>query len=124
MSFSKKVGVLATTACVNTGIYQAAIEASGRSSILPGAARQKDLMNLVFRIKRGDKGEDMCDRMRRIAAELVADGADAIVAGCTEIPLVLGSTDLEVPYLSSTEVLARRTVAMASDQAESANYHR
>jgi aspartate racemase len=110
---ARNIGVLATTACADTGIYQSAIETSGRSSVHPGAARQKEVMDLVFRIKRGDKGKDVRNAMHRIAAELVESGADAIVAGCTEIPLVLGDADIGVPYLSSTEVLARRTVAMA-----------
>jgi aspartate racemase len=52
--------------------------------------------------------------MREIAAGLVAAGAKAVIAGCTEIPLVLGESDLDVPFISSTEVLARRTVERAT----------
>ena len=37
------------------------------------------------------------------------------LAGCTEIPLVLGPGELDVPFISSTPVLARRTVAMAGN---------
>lgn len=110
----KSVGVLATTACVESGIYQSAIEASGRNSVLPDAMQQKELMDLVFRIKRGDKSDEVRFAMRAIAENLTNTGAEIIIAGCTEIPLVLGGGDLGVPFVSSTEVLARRTVAMAS----------
>jgi len=51
--------------------------------------------------------------MGTLAAALVARGAEAIIAGCTEIPLVLGENALNVPLISSTDVLAARTVAIA-----------
>jgi aspartate racemase len=72
-------------------------------------------MALIHRIKRGDKGEAVRQAMRVIAIDLAEQGAEVIVAGCTEIPLVLGKDDLDVPFISSTEVLARRTVAMAGE---------
>jgi len=112
---SKKVGVLATIACVQSEGYQSAIAATGRRCLLPEEKTQFELMELIFRIKRGDKGTGVRRSMRRIATELMAQDADVIVAGCTEIPLVLGSADLDVPFISSTEVLARRTVALAID---------
>ena len=51
--------------------------------------------------------------MRELAAALVARGAEVIVAGCTEIPLVLDAVGVDVPLVSSTDELARATVAMA-----------
>jgi aspartate racemase len=110
---ARQVGVMATNACIESGVYQSAILASGRRSILPLPAQQQALMDLILRIKRGDKGRAVKRAMRGIALDLVNQGAEVIVAGCTEIPLVLGGDDLDVPFVSSTEVLARRTVAMA-----------
>jgi aspartate racemase len=51
--------------------------------------------------------------MRRLAEGLVSAGADVIVAGCTEVPLVLGSADLEVPLIDSIDALARATIKAA-----------
>ncbi|HEX9852671.1 MAG TPA: amino acid racemase [Woeseiaceae bacterium] len=110
---ARQVGVMATNACIEAGVYQSAIRASGRDSILPPADRQQELMALILRIKRGDKSSEVRLAMRGIARGLVDRGAEVIIAGCTEIPLVLGHDDLDVPFVSSTEVLARRTVAMA-----------
>ncbi len=44
---------------------------------------------------------------------LVDRGAQAIVAACTEIPLVLADGDLPVPVIESTEELALATVRHA-----------
>jgi aspartate racemase len=52
--------------------------------------------------------------MRDVANAQVAKGARAIIAGCTEIPLVLTDDLLEVPLVSSTDVLAELTAAIAS----------
>jgi aspartate racemase len=112
---AKRVGVLATTACIEAGVYQTAIDASGRLSVLPAAQRQRDLMELIFRIKRGEQGTRERNAMRAVAEELAGQGAEVIVAGCTEIPLVIEGADLDLPFISSTEVLARRTVAMAKE---------
>jgi aspartate racemase len=111
---AKKVGVMATTVCIESGIYQQALSAFGRAAVLPAHDQQQALMELIFRIKRADKGADVRAAMREIAAGLVAAGAKAVIAGCTEIPLVLGESDLDVPFISSTEVLARRTVERAT----------
>ena len=51
--------------------------------------------------------------MRRVAEAQVEKGAEAIVAGCTEIPLVLDDSMLGVPLISSTDVLAVATVKIA-----------
>jgi aspartate racemase len=111
---AQQVGVMATSACIEADVYQSAIFATGRRSILPTAERQQELMSLILRIKRGDKGKAVKQAMRAIAIDLVQRGAQVIIAGCTEIPLVLGKDELDVPFISSTEVLARRTVAMAN----------
>ena len=116
---SKRAALLATTACVESGIYQRSLSAAGCDCVLPDPAEQKALMELIFRIKRGDKSEEVCEAMRAIAAGLVARGADAVIAGCTEIPLVLKAGDLDLPFISSTDVLAARTVAAARDSRRS-----
>jgi aspartate racemase len=37
-----------------------------------------------------------------------------VVAGCTEVPLVMDSADLTVPFIDATEALARRCVEVCS----------
>lgn len=107
------VGILATDGCVASGVFQDALAERGARAVLPDSAETQALMRLVTRIKAGDRGEDVGAHMRRLAAALVARGADAIIAGCTEIPLVLRPADVDVPLVSSTDALAEATVAIA-----------
>jgi aspartate racemase len=48
-----------------------------------------------------------------MADALQTRGAQAIIAGCTEIPLVLNKSMLDIPLVSSTDELARQTIAFA-----------
>ena len=109
----ESVGVLATDGCLQTKVYQDALAANNKQAILPDDTQLKELMRLVKRIKAGDKGDAVALQMRDIATALVEKGAQAIIAGCTEIPLVLDDSMLDVPFVSSTDELAAATVALA-----------
>ncbi len=114
----ESVGVLATDGCLQTKIYQDALAADNKQVILPDDTQLKELMRLVGRIKAGDKGDEVALQMRDIATALVDKGAQAIIAGCTEIPLVLDDSMLDVPFVSSTDVLAAATVVLARGDRE------
>lgn len=107
------VGLLATDGCLQAGIYQRALNSRGLQFVAPEGDDMQEFMGLVYAIKGGDLGGAIADTMRVLAQELVAQGADAVVAGCTEIPLVLDGSMLNVPLISSTDVLAARTVQLA-----------
>jgi aspartate racemase len=107
------IGVLATDGCLKAGVYQDALTARGLSPVLPDAAEVDALMRLINGIKGGARNEETACEMRVLAGALCARGAQAVIAGCTEIPLVLDQRAVPVPLLSSTDVLAEYTVALA-----------
>lgn len=107
-------GVLATDGCLKIGIYQDALEQANIECVLPDADETTELMRLISAIKAGDRSEAVASGMRDVANAQIAKGAHAIIAGCTEIPLVLTDDLLEVPLISSTDVLADLTAAIAS----------
>jgi len=91
---ARQVGVMATDGCLNTEIYQDAIVASTA-------------------IKAGNQGEDIRQSMQASANALVDRGADVIIAGCTEIPIVFDGENCSVPVIGSTNVLAQCTLDLA-----------
>ena len=68
-------------------------------------------MDLVYRIKAGDLGADVRDGMAELAAGM---DAEALIAGCTEVPLVLDPARLTMPLLDAGALLAARCVAVCS----------
>lgn len=114
---ARRVGVLATDALQESGLFQQALAAAGFDPVLPDTEGLVLLMTLVHRIKAGDTGEDVVQSMRERMQALIAGGAEAVIAGCTEIPLVLRAGDAPAPLVSSTDVLARRAVELATGEA-------
>lgn len=106
---ARRVGVLGTPTAV--ALYSARLKALGLKPAVPDAAQQAWFMDLVYRIKAGDLGADVRDGMAALAAGLEAE---ALIAGCTEVPLVLDPASLSVPLLDAGALLAERCVAVCS----------
>jgi aspartate racemase len=108
------VGVLATTGCLVAGMFQASLERFGLKCVIPDdGAQESEVMEAIYGQK-GIKAGHTDSRNRRllvgVAETLVAGGAGAIIGGCTEVPLVVGAGDLEVPFIDTLDVLARAAV--------------
>lgn len=86
------------------------LHAERLDAVLLDAPDQAAFMDLIGRIKAGDTGEAVRTGMARLARRLVDQGADAVVAGCTEVPLVLGPADLDTPLIDTSRVLAAACV--------------
>jgi aspartate racemase len=110
---AKTVGIMATDGCIDTRIYQDAVEASGRTALEPDADNLAALMRFIGAVKAGDQGSDIAAGMESVAQSLVDRGAEVIIGGCTEIPIVFEGDGFAVPVISSTNVLAARTLAFA-----------
>lgn len=107
------VGVLAAAGTLDAGLYRDALAARGVMGLEPAGPQRERFMDLLYRIKAGDTGAEARAAMRELAAELVAAGAEAVVAGCSEVPLVLGPEDVTAPLVDATAALAAATVAYA-----------
>jgi len=107
------VGLLATRGFLVSEIYQSALAAKGIDTIVPNDDQVSVLADLIAAIKTGDSGPKVGADMKCLAEALIDRGATAVIAGCTEIPLVLEQSMLDVPLVSSTDILAEATVAYA-----------
>jgi len=109
----KRVGVLGSSGCLDAGLYQDTFAARGVTALVLEGTDRELFMKLLYRIKAGDKGNEVRKTMHSLAETLIAEGAQAVVAGCTEVPLVLSGDALACPVIDSTAVLAERTVFYA-----------
>ena len=105
------IGLMTTPGCFRAGIYQRALAAE--TVISQNQAELAETMRLVECIKAGDKSPAVADALRQQAQHLVTRGATSIIAACTEFPLVLDQSMFDVPFVSSTDVLAIKTVRLA-----------
>jgi aspartate racemase len=98
----EKAGLIATTGTVRSGIFHRAFARRGVGMLVPNDRDQALVMDAIYAadgVKAGFKSGPARAAVVRIARKLAAQGAQAIVAGCTEIPLVLRAADLPVSLL-------------------------
>jgi aspartate racemase len=107
---ARRVGVLGTKGALR--LYREYLAAQAMGLVSLPSERQDEFMATIYQIKGGDLGEGARRAMAGYAADLIADGAEVIVAGCTEAPLVLGAEDVRAPFIDPGELLARRCVAV------------
>ena len=107
----RTVGLLATSGTVLTGLYQQWLDRVGIDIVLPEPDSQDaEVMAAIRAIKAGERGVAVADPLRRAAGRLVDRGAQAVIAGCTEIPLGLSPEDIDVPLLDPAVVLAQALI--------------
>ncbi|MFT4254062.1 MAG: amino acid racemase [Caulobacter sp.] len=104
-----RIGVLGTGPAL--AIYRDRLAHLGLEAVSLGDHEQVEFMALLYRIKRGDLSAASRETMAALAHRLVALGAQAVVAGCTEVPLAMGQEDLSAPFVDATQALATRCVA-------------
>ena len=109
----KAVGVMAADGCIRANLYQDALAAAGYEAILWSEGELNDFMELVYRIKAGERDADIGAGILKLAASLIFSGAEVLIAGCTEIPLFMTSEQAPAPMLSSTDLLVQRTINLA-----------
>lgn len=105
---ARKIGVLATPG--GEALYTRSLQATGVKILRLGGADREAFMGCIYAVKRGDVGEGPRAEMKRLAAALVSEGAQVVIAGCTEAPLLLSGEDVSVPLVDSAEVLAAACV--------------
>ena len=94
------------------GLYRQRLSSLGLEVISLDDHEQIEFMAVLYRIKSGDLGSGSRETMAGLAHRLVALGAEVVIAGCTEVPLVLDQEALTVPFIDATDALARRCVAV------------
>lgn len=106
-----RVGVLATNATIQTGIYTNAIETRGMQAIVPTENEQIQVMEGIYCVKAGqiEQGRRL---MEPVFDSLLEKGADGVVLGCTEIPLAFDAlpADKMAKALDSLDLLADQCV--------------
>ncbi len=105
---ARSIGILATPG--GEALYVEALTAAGVKPVVLRGEDRAAFMACVYGVKRGDVGVDNRAAMARLAEVLVAAGAEAVIAGCTEVPLLLATADVSVPLVDSAEVLAKACV--------------
>lgn len=108
----RRVGLLGTAFTMEQPFYRARLaERFGLDVIVPGAPGRGEVHRVIYdELVRGIVRDESREVYRAVIAGLVADGAEAIVLGCTEIMLLVGADDAAVPLFDTTALHAAAAV--------------
>jgi aspartate racemase len=116
----RRVGLLASTPTIECGIYERAFRKHDRELLVPDAGEQEDKVMKAIYGSEGIKGgqKTVPRRLLTDAAErLVERGAEVIIAGCTEVSLVLSPENSSFEVIDPLAIIARVAVARARGNA-------
>lgn len=88
-----RVGILATSGTLASGVYQKALEDAGAMAIAPNPGEQDVVMSTIHAVKAGDRTGSGRDDLSLVAANLLGRGAQSLLLACTELPLVAPEDD-------------------------------
>lgn len=113
----RKIGLLATTGTIQSGIFQRAFSHTPMGLILPNPDTQKKWIMEAIYGNQGIKAIGPSERSRELIFQasnrLVQQGAQGIIAGCTEVPLVLKEGDLPIAFIDPISILAEAAIKSA-----------
>jgi aspartate racemase len=106
------VGIMATEATLAMRLYQDGLEAQGWRCIAPTRATMWGLVNPAIAMIKANRVAEAYLPLADCVASLVAQGARAIILGCTEIPMALqDGPALDIPIVDSIDALAKSAIA-------------
>jgi aspartate racemase len=112
-----RLGILGTKYLTESQVYPGALEEFGIEREIPGEADRERINEIIFKeLVNGIFPEASRLYLNEVTDELKARGCDAVVLGCTEIPLIVRPDDCPLPTLDSTRLLARAALKKALEQ--------
>lgn len=111
-----RLGILGTKYLVESSVYPEALAELGIEREIPDQADREKINEIIFKeLVNGIFPETSRLFFNEVTEKLKTRGCDAVVLGCTEIPLIVRPDDCPLPTLDSTRLLARAALKRALD---------
>ena len=110
----KKIGLMGTQFTMNKPFYREGLEKHGIDVIIPGKEEQDYILKVLWEeLSLGVLKEESKQGYLKIIDKLVSQGAEGIVLGCTEIPLLIRQQDTEIKVFDTATVHAEKALQYA-----------
>jgi aspartate racemase len=110
----RKAGLLGTRWLVESDVYPEKLAAAGLECVRPDRDDRAVVSHIIMEeLVRGIVREESLAELQRVIRAFEASGCDAVILGCTELPLVLDDRTSPLPTLDSTRLLARAALRRA-----------
>jgi aspartate racemase len=111
----RRLGLTGTRSLVDSEVYPGTLAARGLECVKPSAAERDVIDRVIYEeLVNGIFTREAVARFQQVIERLKGEGCDAVVLGCTEIPLIMNDENSPLPTLDSTRLLARAALRRAS----------
>lgn len=109
----QKIGVLATTGTIQTGIYHRECETLGVEAVVPSEENQNAIMSLIYEeIKKGQPGD--YTKFQKAYEDLIEAGSDVVILACTELSVFKKSNKIGKNCLDAMDVLVKESITRSN----------
>lgn len=110
----KRIGLTGTRWLVESEVYPEKLAARGLEYLRPDADERMEITRIIMdELVRGVFKPEAVAVFQRVIGHMKQAGCDAVVLGCTEIPLIMNDRNSPLPTLDSTRLLARAALRRA-----------
>jgi aspartate racemase len=110
----RRLGLTGTRYLVESEVYPGMLTAQGLAYVRPDAAEREEINRIIMdELVYGMFKPDSVAYVQQVIGRLKDQGCDAVVLGCTEIPLIIDGSNSPLPVLDSTRLLARAALRRA-----------
>jgi aspartate racemase len=111
------IGLLGTSFSMEMDFYKDRLKSFGLNVLIPEKQETRDYIQHVLKeeLGRGIINPDSKQNYITIANELIERGAEGIILGCTEIPLLISQSDFSVPVFDTTKIHSEAIVEFILD---------
>jgi aspartate racemase len=96
------LGLIGTKYTMSDGFYQDRLSTFEINTVIPSSDQQEVVHNIIVEeLVRGQFSEDSKNKYIKIIRDLLSKGAEGIILGCTEIPLLIKKEDVDVQLLDT-----------------------
>jgi aspartate racemase len=110
----KRIGVLGTRSLMESRVYPETLKGAGLDYRIPNTQQREKIDRIIFNeLVNAQFLPQSRAYFTEVIRELAEGGCDAVVLGCTEIPLIVTQESSPLPALDSTRLLARAALQKA-----------
>ncbi len=110
----RRIGITGTRWLVDSEVYPDKLKARGLEYVRPTAAERDEIGRIIMdELVYGVFKPEAVAYFQRVIARMKEEGCDAVVLGCTEIPLIINDGNSPLPTLDSARILARAALRRA-----------
>ncbi|SDD94592.1 aspartate racemase [Variovorax sp. CF079] len=110
----RRLGLTGTRWLVDSEVYPEKLAARGLACVRPSDAERDDIQRIIMdELVYGVFKPEAVARFQQLIGRMKDEGCDAVILGCTEIPLIVNDTNSPLPLLDSTRLLARAALRRA-----------